>query len=451
MSEKIRVVHYMNQFFGGIGREEKADIKPRDFAEARGPGNQLQKELEPKAEIVGTVICGDGYFGANMEEATEKVIELIDKYDPDIVVAGPAFRAGRYGTACSTISAEVPKRLNVPAITAMNEENPGVDLHRHDAYIIKTGRSASFMEEALSDLKSLLFEIIEGQEIPSDERKRRSSKLFNPEEKRLAEGQRKNVFAEKSGARRAIDMLIKKVKGEDFQTELLMPEFEKFPPMPPVSDLSQATIALVTSGGIVPKGNPDRLKASSATKILEYSIEGVDDLTSEEWQTAHGGYDPTFANKDPDRVLPVDVLCELEEEGEIGELYDKYYVTVGNGTPVDRAKGFAKEVAEKLKDNNVDAIIVTSCCGTCQRCGATLSKTMEKELEIPVVQIASTPPIPKTVGANRIVPGVAIPHPVGDPTRPFEKEKALRKRIVKEALKALQAEIEEQTIFQKIR
>lgn len=450
MSNKIRMVHYLNQFFAGIGREEKANIRPRDYEGVRGPGKQLQKMFGDKAEIVGTVLCGDSYFGANMEEATKKVIELIDKYDPDIVVAGPAFRAGRYGTACATVAAEVPKRLNIPAITAMNEENPGVDLHRHDAYIIKTGRSASFMEEALSDMKDLLFEIVEQKEIPSDERKRRSSKLFNPE-KAVAVEQRKNVFAERSGARRAIDMLIKKMKGGKFQTELPMPTFEKFIPMPPVSDLSQAKIALVTSGGIVPKGNPDRLEASSATKILEYSIKGVEDLTSEEWQTAHGGYDPTFANKDPDRVLPVDVLRELEKEGEIGELYDKYYVTVGNGTPVDRAKGFAKEVSEKLKGEDIDAIVITSCCGTCQRCGATLSKTLEKELEIPVVQIAATPPIPKTVGANRIVPGVAIPHPVGDPTRSLEKEIALRKRIVQEALKALQTEIEEQTIFEKIR
>lgn len=450
MENKIKVVHYLNQFFGGIGREEKADIKPRDYEGARGPGKQLQKMIGDKAEIIGTVICGDSYFGANMEEATEKVIELIDKYDPDIVVAGPAFRAGRYGTACATVAAEVPKRLNIPAVTAMNEENPGVDLHRHDAYIIKTGRSASFMGEALADMEELLFDIIEKKEIPPDERKRRSSKLFNPE-KGLAEGQRKNVFVDKSGARRAVDMLLKKMRGEDFQTELPMPKFEKFPPMPSISDLSQAKIALVTSGGIVPKGNPDRLEASSATKILEYSIEGVEDLTSEEWQTAHGGYDPTFANKDPDRVLPVDVLRDLEREGVIGELFDHYYVTVGNGTPVARAKGFAQEVAEKLQDANIDAIIVTSCCGTCQRCGATLSKTLEKELEIPVVQIAATPPIPKTVGANRIVPGVAIPHPVGDPTRSPEKEKALRKRIVKEALNALQSDIEDQTVFQKIR
>ena len=48
--------------------------------------------------------------------------------------------------------------------------------------------------------------------------------------------------------------------------------------------------------------------------------------------TAHGGYDQTYANEDPDRVLPVDVMRNLEKEGKIGKLYDYYYATVGNGT-----------------------------------------------------------------------------------------------------------------------
>lgn len=449
MTEKIRIVHYLNQFFGGIGREEKANIPPREYEGTRGPGNVLQKMLGDQAEIIATVICGDSYFGANMDTATDDLIELIKKHDPDIVVAGPAFRAGRYGTACATVAAEVPKRLGIPALTAMNEENPGVDLHRHDAYILKTGRSASFMDEALSDIKKLLLELVKRPKIPSDERKRRSSKLFNPE-KGVKTRQRRNVFVAQRGARRAVNMLLQKMKGKSFKTELPMPKFEKFSPMPPINELTNAKIALVTSGGIVPKGNPDRLEASSATKILEYSIEGVDDLTGEQWQTAHGGYDPTFANNDPDRVLPVDVLRELEEKGTIGKLHDKYYVTVGNGTPVKRAKGFALKVAKKLKAANVDGIIVTSCCGTCQRCGATLSKVMEKEMNVPVVQVAATPPIPKTVGSNRIVPGVAIPHPLGNPDLPFEKEKVLRGRIVEEALNALQTEVQTQTIFKKI-
>ncbi|MFR3413240.1 MAG: glycine/betaine/sarcosine/D-proline family reductase selenoprotein B [Coprococcus sp.] len=45
---------------------------------------------------------------------------------------------------------------------------------------------------------------------------------------------------------------------------------------------------------------------------------GVMDLTEETYETAHGGYDPVYANEDADSVLPVDVLRELEKEGIIG-------------------------------------------------------------------------------------------------------------------------------------
>ena len=56
-------------------------------------------------------------------------------------------------------------------------------------------------------------------------------------------------------------------------------------------------------------------------------------------------------------------------------------------------------------------------------------------------------PISLTVGANRIVPAVAIPHPLGDPARTREEEKELRRHLVEKALRALQTEISEQTVF----
>ena len=61
---------------------------------------------------------------------------------------------------------------------------------------------------------------------------------------------------------------------------------------------------------------------------------GVEVLTSETYETAHGGYDPSYANANPNRVLPVDVMRDLEKEGVIGKLHNLYYATVGNGTAV---------------------------------------------------------------------------------------------------------------------
>jgi betaine reductase len=139
-----------------------------------------------------------------------------------------------------------------------------------------------------------------------------------------------------------------------------MPDFDRVPPNPAVKDITKATVALVTSGGIVPKGNPDRIESSSASKYGEYDITGVMDLTAETYETAHGGYDPLYANQDADRVLPVDILREFEAQGKIGKLHNKFYTTVGNGTAVKSSKVFAEEFSRKLVNDGVDVVILTS-------------------------------------------------------------------------------------------
>lgn len=76
---------------------------------------------------------------------------------------------------------------------------------------------------------------------------------------------------------------------------------------------------------------------------------------------------------------------------------------------------------------------------------------MVKNIEkygIPVVHICTVTPISMTVGANRIVPAIAIPHPLGNPKLSADEEKVLRRSIVEKALKALETPVDKQTIFE---
>jgi len=167
----------------------------------------------------------------------------------------------------------------------------------------------------------------------------------------------------------------------------------------------------------------------------------------DDYETAHGGYDPSYANEDADRVIPMDVLRDMEKSKRIGKLYDFFYTTTGNGTAVANSIAFASEIAQELKSEGVDAVILTSTWGTCTRCGATMVKEIEKS-GIPVVHLCTIVPISKTVGANRIVPTIAIPYPLGNPTLTKKEEKELRRGIVEKAIIALETEITEQTVFQ---
>jgi glycine reductase len=346
---KLKIVHYINQFFAGIGGEEKADHKPEVREGAVGPGLALQAGFNGEAEIVATVICGDSYFGENIEEAKAEVLEMVKKYSPDLFIAGPAFNAGRYGVACGTITEAVQNELGVPAITGMYIENPGADMYKKSVYIISTKNSAVGMRDAVPTMVKLAKKLIAKEVIGAPE-----------VEGYIPRGLRKNYFTEKRGSERAVDMLLKKMKGEAFETEYPMPNFDRVAPNPAIKDMSKAKIALVTSGGIVPKGNPDHIESSSASKYGKYDIDGIIDLTVETYATAHGGYDPVYANEDADRVLPVDVLRDLEKEGKIGELHRYFYTTVGNGTAVASSVKFAAEFSKELLADGVDAVILTS-------------------------------------------------------------------------------------------
>jgi glycine reductase len=168
------------------------------------------------------------------------------------------------------------------------------------------------------------------------------------------------VFRAATGAERAVDMLLARLRGAAFVTEYPMPRYDRVPPAPPVAHLGRARVALVTTGGIVPRGNPDRIESSNASRFGVYSLDGVDTLTAVTHQTVHGGYDPTFAAADPNRVLPVDVLREIEREGGIGALHHHYVATVGNGTAVQTAARFGREIAALLVNEGVQAVVLTS-------------------------------------------------------------------------------------------
>jgi len=99
----IRIVHYLNQFFGQVGGEDKADIPPFRKDGPVGPGVAFAARCGTFGEIVGSIVCGDNYIAQNQEQALAEILHLIQSYRPDALLAGPAFNAGRYGPACGAV------------------------------------------------------------------------------------------------------------------------------------------------------------------------------------------------------------------------------------------------------------------------------------------------------------------------------------------------------------
>ncbi len=354
MSDRYRIIHCLNQFFGGLGGETEAGLAPVLQKGSRGPG-QLLERLFPGAEIAATLICGDNYMATNTETALEEALSLLAPYftgaeaeRPSLLMAGPAFAAGRYGIACGAICQAIAERFGIPALTGMFPENPAVSLYRKEVLIVRTAQDVMGMEAALRDMASLAGKLLRREEILPEQ------------DNYLVQGRRRNVFDPETGARRAVRMLLQKMRHEPFVSEYAMPTFDRVTPAAPVADMGKVRLALVTSGGIVPQGNPDRIQAASAQSFGTYPLKGLSALSSVTHQSVHGGYDPTWANADPNRVLPLDAVRELETEGAFGSLHEFYYATVGNATSVAMARSFGREIAQRLLADGVQAVILTS-------------------------------------------------------------------------------------------
>ncbi len=345
----MRVVHYLNQFFGGLGGEEEAGAAPQTKDGAVGPGRLLEQVLGEGAQVVRTIVCGDNYAAENLDELTALVLRETGEANAELFVAGPCFEAGRYGVAAGAVCSAVSAELEIPAVTGMALENPGVDLYRQDIFIVDSGQNASAMRDVLEKMAGIALKLANGEDIG-----------LPVEEGYIPRGILRDAFVEQTSAQRLVEMLFAKTTGDTFETELPAPTFTATPAPPPVIDMSKAKVAIVTDGGLVPKGNPDKISAYAATNWGSYDISGASDLKGEDWEISHRGYDTRYVEQDPDRLVPVDVLRELEESNVVGEVHSQFIATSGLANPLANSRRLGREIAQNLKDQGVDAVILTS-------------------------------------------------------------------------------------------
>jgi glycine reductase len=361
MSEKrLKGVHYLNQFFGQVGGEDKVDIGFMVKTGLLGPGLALQKALGDKADVMATIICGDNYFSKNPEQAGEEGFKLIEPYHPDLFFAGPAFAAGRYGVACGAICKAVGEKLGIPVITGMYQENPGVDMYRKYAYICKTGNSIRDMTESISHMTRLALKLIskeKGTHLVSREN------LPRPDEYGyFSRVILRNEYTDKIAAERSIDKLLAKLRGEPFKSEVTLPKFEKVEPPAPIKDPRTCEIILISDGGLVPKGNPDGLSGRGNLRWTSYEIDTFlpENFKSSDYEIAHTGYFPVQILEDPNRLVPVDVMRDLIKEGKVGKLHPSFFSTSGNATISRRCAEMGDEMGAEIEKRSVNAVILTS-------------------------------------------------------------------------------------------
>jgi len=348
MSVPLRVVHYVNQFFGGIGGEDQADVGVTVKAGAVGPGRVLEKTLGDGARVEATLIGGDNFVNERAEEASRVIAAELDRLKPDVLIAGPAFGSGRYGLACA-LACKVAQAQGVPAITAMHPENPGASSARREIYVVPTGASTTSMQAALDALAPLA-------------RRLGSREALGPAEVDgyLPRGQRRVHDRGRPGYQRALDMLLDKLHGRPYRSEVPYAAPERVPPAPPIADLSRARIAMVTTGGLVRKGNPDRQVSANAVRYHRHTVAELESLSPADWEAYHAGYFNHLVNSNPNYILPLSFLRDLERQGKVGHVHEHIYALPGVSTPVAVSAGHGRSIAADLKAGGVEGALLVA-------------------------------------------------------------------------------------------
>jgi glycine reductase len=347
---KLRAVCYINQFFAGLGGEEKAHEGLSVYEGAKGPSMGMAPMWKGEMEVVLTLSCGDNFF--NLEEQYESVkpeiLRLVKDAAPDVVIAGPAFNAGRYGVACGKFCDLITSQLGIPSVTSMFPTNPGVEMYLRKTYITPSAETAAGMRTTLPRLAALALKLAKKETIgPADV------------DGYIPSGVRINEVDAKSAATRVVDMLVAKLQGRPYVTEVPLRKDERVAPAPAIADPSKIRFGLITTGGLVPKGNPDKIKQYAADSYGTYPID-PSTWDSAHYESVHGGYDTTAVNKDPQRLIAYTAALELVKQGVIGSVTPYFMSTSGIGTNVGMGRKLGAEMAEKLKGDGVGAVFLTS-------------------------------------------------------------------------------------------
>jgi glycine reductase len=348
MENRVRIVYYLNQFFGGLGGENKANVEVFVQDGYVGPGRALSTIIGNEGEIVATLIGGDNYMNDRSNEAQSTIRTELARLKPDLLIAGPAFEAGRYTLACVGVC-KTARELGIPAVTGMHPDSPGVATGGHEVIIVPTGSSPVEMTTVLKKMWELGLKMARGEELGPARN-----------EGYLPRGIRKEILRNEPGYKRAVDMLSAKLYGKAFTTEIPIRIPDRVPAVALTKNLADSIIALVTTGGLIRKGNPDKQTADNPQRYLKHSVAGLESLSQDQWEAYHAGYFNGAVNRNPNYILPLSFMRQLQKEGYIKDVYPWIFAMPGVGTPVSHARELGRAISEELKQAGVDGCLIVS-------------------------------------------------------------------------------------------
>ena len=189
---------------------------------------------------------------------------------------------------------------------------------------------------------------------------------------------------------------MKVVKG--LQSEIFVPITPKSVWAPVTKPLSEMTVAIASAAGVHRK---DQERFNLAGDFTWRKI--PNDSTEDDLMVTHGGYDNSDVNKDINCMFPITRLKELAAEGFIKACAPYHAGFMGGGGNIEKfTNETGPQIAEMLKNEGVDAVLLTAGWGTCHRSATIVQRAIES-VGIPTIIIAALPPVVRQAGTPRAV------------------------------------------------
>lgn len=164
----MKAVMIFDQIQAGAGGKEKANIGLAAKAMPIGSCAMFDPYFKKiDAHVMATLYCGDGYFMSNQEEVIKKMVAMVKKLNPDIVVCGPAFNYENYALMCATLAKHIQEETDIPAIAAFSKENEAtIQQFKHDIHIVEMPKKGGIgLSESLANISELMNKIVNKEDI----------------------------------------------------------------------------------------------------------------------------------------------------------------------------------------------------------------------------------------------------------------------------------------------
>jgi glycine/betaine/sarcosine/D-proline reductase family selenoprotein B len=163
-----KIVLILDQIQAGAGGKEKSNIPPGGKTTPLGPGVMMEPFLkEVDSKVVASLYCGDEYFINNQEEVTAKMVAMVKKINPDVVVCGPAFNYENFAKMSAVLAKSINDNTDIKAFAAMSLENTEtLEKYKNEIIIVKTPKKGGIgLNESLKNICQMAKKLAENEDI----------------------------------------------------------------------------------------------------------------------------------------------------------------------------------------------------------------------------------------------------------------------------------------------